>query len=85
MRNLSALLNRITSALNKDEITKQVVVDTLKQLTSAQLEENSISIKNGVLEIIASPVVKNEIRMKEEDLKNRLKLQNIFVTRILYK
>lgn len=85
MRNLSSLLNRLTRALDKDSFTKESVIDVVTNLTGAKLTKEDIRIKEGVLEIQTTPGAKNEIRMKEERIKDELRSREVFITRILYK
>ena len=86
MKNISSLLERLTKFLNKDELRKQKVIETIEEKTKIKLNPKNIFIKEGVLELEASPVVKNEIRLKEEEIKNILRNKhNIIVGRVLYK
>lgn len=85
MRNLSSLLNRLTRALDKDSFTKESVIDVVLSLTKASLTKENIQIKEGVLEIQTTPGAKNEIRIKEEQIKGELRSREVFITRILYK
>ncbi|OHA92322.1 MAG: hypothetical protein A3J09_02495 [Candidatus Zambryskibacteria bacterium RIFCSPLOWO2_02_FULL_51_21] len=80
MKNLSKLLERFSNILNKDTETKNTIIRIIKDKTNIELKSNQINLKNGVLEVEASPVVKNEIRLKEDLLKQELK-----ISRILYK
>lgn len=86
MRNLSSLLERLSKFLNKDELRKQRVLEVIEETTKAKLENKNIFIKEGVLEIEASPVFKNEIRLKETEIKTILKERYaIVIGRVLYR
>jgi hypothetical protein len=85
MKNLSALLERLSRSLNKDSVLKEGVIEAVFKETNIKLDQNKISLKNGVLQISASPVVNNEIKLKEERIKNGLREKNIFILRVLYK
>ena len=80
MKGLDSLLNRISNILNKEELRKKSILDVIREKTKITLNPEQIFLKNGVLEIEASPVAKNEIKLKEDFLKQELK-----ISRILYK
>lgn len=86
MRNLASLLERVSKILNKDTFTKGAIISVIQKNTKADLPETSISLKEGVLSIIASSPVKNEITLKEKAIQDELKnVYKIFITRFLYK
>lgn len=86
MRNLSSLLERLTKTLNKDEVIKGSIISVIASKIGVSLQGKDLMLKEGVLTIIASAPVKNEIRLKEEIIKTELKESyNIVVTRFLYK
>ncbi len=86
MRNIQDLLKRFASSLDKDLESKQAVINTIKERTNITLKIEDLNLKNGVLEINASPMVKSEINLKEEAIKNELKSSyNVQVNRLLYK
>lgn len=80
MRNLSSLLGRLSKVLNEDSSRKELVINTIKEKTGILLNSGQIFIKDGNLEIKASPAANNEIRLKEEDIRKELKL-----LRVLYR
>ena len=54
--------------------------------TKVSLKPESFILKDGVLEIDASAVAKNEIRLKEDLIKDELKgVHNLSISRIFYK
>ncbi len=75
---LSNLLERFSKNLNKNTETKNAIIDTIKNKTRAVLDYKSINLKDGVLEIEASPSAKNEIKLKEDEIKKELKISRIF-------
>lgn len=86
MKNLFNLLERFSKSLNKDTLAKEAVAQVVFRHTRVNLKPENINLKDGVLEISASPVFKNEINLKESAIKSDLKERhNIFVSRILYK
>ena len=86
MKNLSSLLQRISAVLNRDDAVKGVIIETIKEKTEAELGKKDVSIRNGVLEIEASPIIKSELMLREESLLQELReVHKIFISRILYK
>ncbi len=80
MKGLDSLLNRISSILDEEELRKKSIQDFIREKTKVTLNLEQIFLKDGVLEIEASPSAKNEIKLKEDLLKRELK-----ISRILYR
>ncbi|OHA91581.1 MAG: hypothetical protein A2758_00525 [Candidatus Zambryskibacteria bacterium RIFCSPHIGHO2_01_FULL_49_18] len=80
MKGISDLLKRISSVLNQDEELKRRIIELIREKTNIKLPKENIFLKNGVLEIDASPAAKNEIKLKEDEIKKEFK-----IFRILYK
>lgn len=86
MKNLFNLLERFSRSLNKDTLLKETIAHTIFERTNIKINPENLSFKEGVLELKGSPVVNNEIRLKEEGIKTELKeLYQINILRILYK
>lgn len=86
MKEFNSLLKKLYIALNKDTLERENVLYTLKNSAGITLTTGDIFIKDGVLEISASPTVKNEIKLKEEAILNSLKSGfNLSYSRVLYK
>lgn len=86
MENLSKLLERFSRSLNKDTLTKGFISETIKNTTKINLEGESVNLKDGILTIQCSPVLKNELKLKEERILTELKERhNIRISRVLYK
>ncbi|KKR26213.1 MAG: hypothetical protein A3F53_01250 [Candidatus Zambryskibacteria bacterium RIFCSPHIGHO2_12_FULL_48_10] len=86
MRNLSSLLERFAKILNKGSAVKENIAETVFNLAKVNLDPENIYLKNGVLEISASAPAKNEIRLKEEIIKTKLReVYKINISRVLYK
>ncbi len=81
MKNLSSLLERFSKSLNKDSLLKENIINIIKTNTKASISQENISLKGGILEIKTTPVIKSEIKLKEEEIINSLK----GVSRIIYK
>ncbi len=82
MRNLTDLLGRFAKSLYKDTDTKERIVSIIFTHTRIRLSPEKVSLKNGVLEINASPIAHQEIAFKQEAILNEL--QGV-ASRILYK
>lgn len=80
MRGLNSLLGRVSNALNREGLHKKLIIDVIEKKTKITLKPEQVFLKNGILEIKAHPVLKNEIKLKEDLLKQELK-----VLRILFK
>ncbi len=85
MQNLTSLLERFSRSLNKDVYLKEIVLEVIKSRVGVSLPPDSISIKDGVLGITTSPVVKNEISLKESLILKELSLRSVGVSKVLYK
>jgi hypothetical protein len=86
MKDFASLLKKVYASLNKDTIERENVLYTLKNTTGVTLTSEDVFIRDGVLEINASQVVKNEIKLKEEAILNTLKNSyNLSYSRVLYK
>ena len=79
MKILTELLERFSKALNKNTLLKEEVQSVIKAKTGKTPE--SINIKDGVLEIVGTPALKNEIMLKETQILTELK----GISKILYK
>ena len=86
MKTISSLLERITKSLGKSTLLKESIISIVQEKTGALLLEKDISFKDGVLEITASPALKNELRMKEESIKGAVRnATGANIVRVLYK
>lgn len=86
MKNLFSLLERFSKILNKDASTKEAISQVIQNKIGVALPPDKFLLKDGVLEITSSPVIKNEISLKEGSIKDELKeVHRISVSRILYK
>ncbi|MBX4181455.1 hypothetical protein KW807_01150 [Candidatus Parcubacteria bacterium] len=85
MKNLFSLLERFTKVLDRGKLTKENIIKVVESQTRIILKEEDIHLKEGVLEINTSPVVKNEIRLKEEAIRSELKeAYNIKISFVRY-
>jgi hypothetical protein len=86
MKDFGSLLKKVYASLNKDTLERENILYTLKNTTGVTLTSSDVFIRDGVLEISASPVIKNEIRLKEDAVLNTLKNSyNLSYSRVLYK
>lgn len=86
MKDFTTLLKKVYASLNKDTLERENILYTLKNTTGVTLTSSDVFVREGVLEISASPVVKNEIKLKEDTILNTLKTSyNLSYRRVLYK
>ncbi|MDO8565534.1 MAG: hypothetical protein Q7R67_02865 [bacterium] len=86
MENLSKLLERFSKILNRDASTKEAIASVIAERTKVSLKPEDFTLKDGVLEVNASAVAKNEIRLKEEMIKDELKnIHRLSISKIFYK
>lgn len=84
MKNLASLLSHLSHALHRDEAVREGVAAAILTATGVTLAPESLSLKDGVLKIEAGATAKNEIRLKEERVKQLFKEKKFPVSRILY-
>lgn len=86
MIDLTKLLERFTKSLSDDSHTKSVVIDVIENYTRVRVQPENINLKDGVLEISTTPIIKSEISLKENMIKTDLKERyKIYFSRIIYK
>jgi hypothetical protein len=78
MKHLLDLLNRFSKSLSKDTLAKENISKTIFNHTKVNLLPENINLKDGVLEITTFATAKNEIKLKEEMIKNEVKVSRIF-------
>ncbi len=86
MKNLSNLIQRFSTLLDKKTLVKESVAAAIKEATDLTVSIDKISINDSVLEINTSPAVKSEIMLKANSILSELKnSKGIHLSRILYK
>jgi len=85
VKNLNELTRKIYNSLNRDTLLKEKVIEVIKTHTNITLEPKKLFIKESLLEIEASPAVKNEISLKQETILFKLKENKINIKRLLYR
>lgn len=86
MKNLNSLLSRFSKLLDKKTVIKEVIASIISANIGKSISTDDIFIEEGVLEIHSSPVVKNEIKIKEKNILSELQdTHNIYISRVLYK
>ncbi len=85
MKNISSLLDRFFKSVGRDILSREIILEVIKNETRIGLTPDDIGLKEGVLEIKTTSLKQNEIRLKEKLLLEILKDRNVLVTRIFYK
>ena len=86
MINLDTLLDRFKKSLGKNVLAKESVMSVVEGETGINLLSEEIDIKDQTLEINTSPIKKNEIKLRQEEILAGVRArtgQNI--TKIFYK
>lgn len=83
MKGLTDLIGRIKDSLDKDASTRESIANCIKEELGFDLRLEDISIKGGQLRIQTSPAKKNEIKLNETRVlekirvRTKLNIQNI--------
>jgi hypothetical protein len=85
LKKLNEILERFSKSLNKDTHTREAIIKAIEEKIGIKIPQENISLKEGVLEIKTTPVVNNEIKLKEESIIARLKEARIHISRIFFK
>lgn len=85
MKNLLTLLERFSKSLHKDTLTREAVCEAILHSTGIKLSPDAVTLKDGVLTISASATAKNEMRLKEERIRDELKGAKVAFSRIIYR
>jgi hypothetical protein len=86
MKTFSTLLERLSKVLNRETFLQTQVLETIKEITHLSLEQKNISLQDGVLVVKGSPVLKNEIKLKEEKIVAHLRERcKLTILRVVYK
>lgn len=86
MENLPNLLKKFSKLLDRKTAAKESVACVIKELTGSNLTTDKIFLQESVLEIHGSPILNNEIRLKEGKILEELRRSHkLFISRVLYK
>ena len=86
MINLDLLLDRFKKSLGRNVLAKEAVIVVVGSATGINLLPEEINIKDQTLEINTSPIKKNEIKLRQEEILSGVRArtgQNI--SKIFYK
>jgi hypothetical protein len=86
MDDLRSLLQRIRLALDREADHKRQIILIIEKLSKVKIPPKDLNYKNGVLEVVASPAEKSEIKLNEGEIISKLKLEHkIIISRIFYR
>lgn len=86
MKDLFKLLERFSRSLNQDRAIKEAIARVIGERVGVAFDIERLALKDGVLTLNAGATLKNEIRLKEEAIKDELReTHHILVTRVIYK
>jgi len=76
VNNLEGFLNKFKHLLQSSKASKESIISSVRHITHIELAERNVELKEGILHIQASPLVRSEIFMRKhkilEDLKSKL-------------
>lgn len=72
MKGLSIFLTRFQGLLPEDQLVKQVVQDVLQRLLGIDIKPEMIKVEKRSLYLIASPIVKNLVFLKREEITSEI-------------
>jgi len=70
---ITSFLDKFKIILFKKEETKNVVVKTISDEINHNVLDNSVKIKNGVISVQGSPILRNEILIHKKQILTKLK------------
>jgi hypothetical protein len=70
---INKFLNKFKKLIFEKEETNEVVIKTISEEISHQINENSIKIKNGTIYIDGSPILRNEVLIHKKQILKKLK------------
>jgi len=73
MIEIKDLLAHFSNILQNGEGQKQLIQETIKEVTNISIESENIQIKNGTIFLNIKPIYKNEIFLKKEEIFYKLK------------
>ena len=73
MIEIKDLLARFSNILQNGEGQKQLIQETIKEVTKISIDSGDITIKNGTIFLNIKPIYKNEIFLKKEEIFYKLK------------
>jgi predicted HicB family RNase H-like nuclease len=68
VKDFSEYLKKFTFLLKDKTAEVRVIIEIIEKVTGATLEEKQLTIKNGILFVSASPLLKNNIYMSKETI-----------------
>jgi hypothetical protein len=70
---IGEFLEKFRKILFQKEEVKNIVVQTICENIHHQIEENSIRIKNGIIFIQGSPILRSEVLIHKKNILDKLK------------
>lgn len=70
---ITSFLEKFKKVIFQKEETKRIVVKTIIEEISHQLENDSVKIKNGCIYVEGSPILHSEILIRKKQILEKLK------------
>ncbi len=77
MKSIYQLLEKFRKIVSSSENSKKIIIETINKFIDFGLKESDIVSRNGIIEIKAPPIVKNEIIFKKNKISAELKERGI--------
>jgi len=70
---ITTFLEKFKKLVFQKEENKEIVIKTILSEVSYEIKKDSVKIKNGVIFIQGSPILRNEIMMHKKQILSKLK------------
>ncbi len=72
MNFLGNFLSKFTVLLEDSETTCRVIIETILETTGIKLEPKELTCREGVIKLTSKPIFKTEIKLREEEIIQKL-------------
>ncbi len=79
---ITNFLDKFKKLIYQKEAIKEIIIETISGEVHRRIEKDSVKIKNGIIYISGSPVLRSEIMVHKNNILNKLKIVspgNIFL------
>lgn len=66
-------LDKFKKLIYQKEEAKKIVIEIITEEISFQIEESSVTVKNGFIYFKGSPLLRNEVMMHKKEILSKLK------------
>jgi len=80
MNNIADFFQKFLNLEKNNQAKTSIILETIKEKTGLEIKKESLEIKGDRLKINVSPIFRNEIFMRKEEIENSLRNKNIFLS-----